>query len=165
MDKGVNAIRDQSKSIPSSGICNILPRSVMTIHCPAILSFPALLQLRQLGNLGFIRACASNSATVLLCQPMYCANVPLCQPLCHCASQCRLHLLHTLPPAKCPTDRVSSSQPEPRSHCHLPHTPSNAHTHTLIHHNWQFSNIGYILPRNHSNVTVNVLMCFWSRAE
>ena len=48
------------------------------------------------------------------------ATVPLCQPM-------------STAPATYTCSKVSysvsSSQPEPRSHCHLPHTPSNAHIH------------------------------------
>ena len=109
--------------------------------CPAILSFPALLQLRQLaaclrGNLGFIRACASHCATVP-------ASVPLCQPM-------------STAPATYTCSKVSysvsSSRPEPRSHCHLPHTPSNAHIHFDSSHcqsGSTFINIGFIRPRSH----------------
>ena len=112
---------------------NIWPRfMIMTpFPCPAILSFPALLQLRQLaaacwlGNLGFIRACASQCLLCQQCPLCHCATVP--KPLCYCASQCPLVLRHT-PAAKC-LYSVSSSEPEPRSDCHLPHTPSNAHIH------------------------------------
>ena len=157
MDKGVNAIRDQSKSIPSSGICNILPRSVVTIHCPAILSFPALLQLRQLLVIWGL------SERVPVKQCALCSSVPSHMPLCSSASvpdymavcqqwpMSTAPATSTLPAVSCSVSEdltytcsmshyfsdilhlqcVSPSQPEPRSRCHI-HPPM--HTYTLIPH-------------------------------
>ena len=125
--------------------------SLFSLSCNLVLFPPYCNCASQLGNLGFIRACASQC---LLC---YCATVPMCHSatvlMCQCASSpCAMLLEHTLPAAQCLTHRVSSSkvsynkvslhrqsvvQPAGTKES-LPSTTYTlqcTHTHTLIQHN------------------------------
>ena len=97
--------------------------------CPAILSFPALLQLRQLAACLVIWGLSERvPATVPLCAS-HCATVP--KPLRHCASQCPLPLRHT-PAAKCLTVCHPASQNQGVTAIYHIHPPM--HTYTLIPH-------------------------------